>query len=80
MCPQLPLVGVHAHARALGRRWCDKPDKNLEKNSDPPIINPIIREKKSSLILPLKLSVLNVPKIAYSWCAFSYMSQRKPLV
>ena len=50
MCPQLPLVGVQAHTRALGRRYCDKPDKNLEKNSDPPIISPIIREKKSSLI------------------------------
>ena len=25
---------------------CDKPAKNLDKNSDPPIINPIIREKK----------------------------------
>ena len=46
MCPQLPLVGIQAHTRAPGRRWCDKPDKNLEKNSDPPIISPIIREKK----------------------------------
>ena len=46
MCPQLPLVGVHAHTHALGRRWCDKPDKKLEKNSDPPMINPIIREGK----------------------------------
>ena len=46
MCPQSPLVVVHIHTRALGRRWCDKPNKNLEKNSDPPIINPIIREKK----------------------------------
>ena len=49
MCPQLPLVDVHAHTCALGRRRRDKPDKNLEKNSDPPIINLIIREKKSSL-------------------------------
>ena len=46
MCPELPLVGVHAYTRALGHRRCDKPDKNLEKNLDPPIINPIIREKK----------------------------------
>ena len=45
MCPQLPLVSVHAHTHALGRHWCDKLDKNLEKNSHPPII----REKKSSL-------------------------------
>ena len=52
MCPELPLVGVHAHTRALGRHWCDKPDKKLEKNLDPPIINPIIRE--SSLILEAK--------------------------
>ena len=35
MCPQSPLVGVHAHTHALGRRWCDKPNKNLDKNSDP---------------------------------------------
>ena len=46
MCPQSPLVGVHAHTRVLGRLWCDKPNKNLEKNSDPPIINLRIREKK----------------------------------
>ena len=52
MCRKFPLVGVHLHAHALGRRWCDKPDKNLEKNLDPAIINPIIREKKSSLIRP----------------------------
>ena len=45
MSPRLPLISVHAHTRALGRRWCDKPDKKLEKNSDPPIINPIIRER-----------------------------------
>ena len=50
MCPQSPLVGVHHYTQALGRHWCDKLDKNLEKNSDPLIINPIIREKKSSLI------------------------------
>ena len=30
------------HTRALGCRWCDKPDKKLEKNSDPCIINLII--------------------------------------
>ena len=41
---------MYAQTRALGRRWCDKHHENLEKNSDPPIINPIIREKKSSLI------------------------------
>ena len=46
MHPQSPLVGLNAHTHALGRRWYDKPNKNLEKNSDPPIINPIIREKK----------------------------------
>ena len=45
MCPQLPLVDVHAHTHALGHRRRDKPDENLEKNFDPPII----REKKSSL-------------------------------
>ena len=44
--PQSTLVGVHAHTCVLGCRWYDKPDKNLEKNSDLPIINPIIREKK----------------------------------
>ena len=54
MCPQSPLVGVHAHTHALGRRWCDKPDKNLEKNSHPPIINPIIKDKKSSQIFAAK--------------------------
>ena len=32
MCPQLPLVGIQAHTRALGRHRCDRPDKNLEKN------------------------------------------------
>ena len=52
--PQSTLVGVHAHTCVLGRRWCDKPDKNLEKNWNPPIINPIIREKKSSLIFAAK--------------------------
>ena len=46
MCPRLPLVGMHTHTHDLERRWCDKPDKKLEKNSDPPIINPIIREGK----------------------------------
>ena len=46
MCPQLPLVSVYAHTHALGCCWCDKPDKKLEKNSDPPIINPIIRERE----------------------------------
>ena len=51
MYPQFPLVGLNTHTHLLGRRWCDKPNKNLEKNSDPPIINPIIREKKSSLII-----------------------------
>ena len=80
MCPELPLVGVHAYTRALGHRRCDKPDKNLEKNLDPPIINPMIREKKKSVIFCLKLSVLNKPKIACSWCACSYMAPRKPLV
>ena len=50
MCPRLPLVGMYAQSHALGRRWCDKHHKNLDKNSDPPIISPIIREKKSSLI------------------------------
>ena len=66
MYPQSPLVCVQAHTRVLGRCWCDKPNKNLEKNSDPPIINPIIREKKNSLSFSLKLSVLDMPKIAYS--------------
>ena len=54
MCPQSPLVGMHAHAHALRPRWWDKPDKNLENNSDPPIINPIIRGKKSYLIFAAK--------------------------
>ena len=47
MCPQSPLVVMHIHTRPLGCRWCDKPNKNLEKNSDPPIIR---ERKKSSLI------------------------------
>ena len=46
MCPQLTLVGVHTHKRLQGSPWCDKPKKKLEKNLDPPIINPIIRENK----------------------------------
>ena len=46
MCPKLLLVVVPIHTGALGCRWCDKPNKKLEKNSDPPIINPIIRERE----------------------------------
>ena len=58
MCPQSSLVGVHAHTCALGRRWCDKSDKKLEKNWDPPIINLIIREReKSSLIFAAKFNL-----------------------
>ena len=50
MCPQLPLVGIQAHACALGRRRFDKSDKNLEKNSDPPIISPIISKESYSRV------------------------------
>ena len=46
MCPQSPVFVMHAHTCALGCLRYHKPKKNLEKNSDPPIINPIIREKK----------------------------------
>ena len=63
MCPKSPLVGVHHHAHALGRHWCDKLDKNLEKNSDPPIINPIIREKKSSLIFAANFQSQMCPQL-----------------
>ena len=40
----IKVIILRAHTRALGRRWCDKADKNLEKNSDAPMISPIIRE------------------------------------
>ena len=43
---ELPPVGVHTHTRPQGSPWCDKPNKKLEKNLDPLIINPIIREEK----------------------------------
>ena len=46
MCPKLPLVGMHTHTPPQGSPWCDKPNKKLEKNLDPLIINPIIREEK----------------------------------
>ena len=49
MCPQSALVSVHTHTHALGYHWCDKPNKKLEKNSDPPIINPINREREKVL-------------------------------
>ena len=62
MFPQLPPVGVHAHTCALRCRWCDKPDKNLEKNSDPPIISPIIRERKSSLIFAVNFQSQRCPQ------------------
>ena len=60
MCPKLPLVGVHAQTLALGRSWCDKPDKKLEKNSDPHIIERE-REKKVLQFVPQN-SISNVPK------------------
>ena len=49
MCPQLPLFGVHTHRHPQGSLWCEKPDKKLEKNLDPPIKNPIIRERQKVL-------------------------------
>ena len=55
MCRQLPLVGMHTHTHPQGSPWCDKPNKKLEKNLDPPIINPIIREGKNSLIFPTQM-------------------------
>ena len=58
MCPKLLPVGVLIHTRALRRCWCDKPDKKLEKNLDPPIINPIIRD--SSLIFTAKSNLSNL--------------------
>ena len=85
MCPQLPLVGIQAHTRALGHRRCDKPDKNLEKNSDPPIINLIIRERKKfsnfcrkiqSQLCP-KLLLVGVPihicALGCRWCDISLL-------
>ena len=49
MVPQLALHSVQVHTCPQQSRQCHEPDNNLEKNLDPPIINPIIRE--SSLIL-----------------------------
>ena len=57
MCPELTLVGVHTHRHPQGSLCCEKPDKKLEKNLDPPIINPIIREEKSSLIFAAKYNL-----------------------
>ena len=60
MCLQWPLVGVHAQTLALGRSWCDKPDKKLEKNSDPHIIE---REKKKFSNLCRKIQSQMCPKV-----------------
>ena len=57
MCPKLLLLSMHTHTRPQGSPWCDKPDKKLEKNLDPPIINPIIRD--SSLIFTAKSNLSN---------------------
>ena len=55
MVPQLALHSVQVHTCPQQSRQCHKPDKNLEKNLDPPIINPIIREgEKISLIFAAK--------------------------
>ena len=43
---ELPLVGVHTHTRPQGSLWSEKPEKKLEKNLEPPIINLIIRERQ----------------------------------
>ena len=40
---------MHVHTHGLGSRRCGKTDKKLEKNLDPPIIKPIIRERTSLL-------------------------------
>ena len=55
MVPQLALHGVHVHTCPQRSRQCHKPDKKLEKNLDPPIINPIIREKKKFSNFCLKI-------------------------
>ena len=57
MCPKLPLLSMHTDTRPQGSPWCDKPDKKLEKNLDPPIINPKIRD--SSLIFATKSNLSN---------------------
>ena len=46
---KLALLGMHVHTHGLGSRRCGKTDKKLEKNLDPPIIKPIIRERTSLL-------------------------------
>ena len=40
---------MHVHTHGLGSHRCGKTDKKLEKNLDPPIIKPIIRERTSIL-------------------------------
>ena len=63
MCPQLPLVDMHAHTPALGHRQYNKPNKKLEKNLDPPIINPIIREEKKFSNFCLKIQSQMYPQL-----------------
>ena len=43
------LLGMQAHIHALGSHRSGKPDKKLEKNLNPPIIKPIIRDRTSLL-------------------------------
>ena len=57
MCRQLPLIGVQTHICAQGSPCYNKPNKKLEKNLDPPIINPKIRH--SSLIFAAKSNLSN---------------------
>ena len=76
---ELPLVGVHTHARPQGSPWCGEPNKNLEKNLDPPIINPIIREKKKFSNFPPKVKCLKCAQNCLELvCMLIYVPKEAP--
>ena len=74
MCPELTLVGVHTHRHPQGSLCCEKPEKKLEKNLDPPIINPIIRENKKCSNFYCKIQYQMCPQLPL----FSVHTHRHP--
>ena len=49
MVPQLALHGMHVHTWPQQSRWGVKPNKKLEKNFIPPIIN--LKPKHQSIVM-----------------------------